>query len=619
MHQHMNLHTDPPEFLLFNTDHSLMASVTDTGVRLWDAKTWDFLGTITSPDVFIRRAAFTADPNLLVTADQQGGKVQVWDVRSLGVVHTLQTQTGFLKFFSSPSVWATAIVPVPHRKGFLVSDEGRTVRFYPNRDPRPAMTFKDVPHGILCMQVLERVDQVVVGGPGGCTLWDLSTGRFCGELEGNVDVHQLQLSHDGQHLYGLSYESQFGETFTHTTIHHWRTSDLSHQGSVTVDGFHKGFCSHPTRGEVWLVTSTLEVQVYGENLEEKPVLQVEPYHRPDAVFCLAVNGLSLEVLLGTMEGVTVLGETPEGAGPVAVRVSEGWVEHQSFPGAQGIFVPSPVEPVVFVSNDLGEVHRMGPFEEARAFVAPGHITGMALTADGESLLVCTAQNSPMEGTVYQLDARTLEVQDEPLSLEGGFAGITVSPEGRWMATLARQGEVLASRTAGASWQWVAELQDAAPMRHYLALNGQGQAAVITGELPTEVQLIDLASRRVLWRYHTSDHNGLFFKVQFSPDDALLAVGAYSGKVHVLDVRTGSRVQLLSEHSDTVSALAFTPDGHHLVSGGMDQRARVWDLDSGMCVREHGPFGEVVLDLQVLGNLEHLRVFTANNDLFTVEG
>ena len=35
----------------------------------------------------------------------------------------------------------------------------------------------------------------------------------------------------------------------------------------------------------------------------------------------------------------------------------------------------------------------------------------------------------------------------------------------------------------------------------------------------------------------------------------------------------------------MTCLALTPDGHRAVSGSEDETLRVWDLDSGKCLRE----------------------------------
>jgi WD40 repeat protein len=70
-------------------------------------------------------------------------------------------------------------------------------------------------------------------------------------------------------------------------------------------------------------------------------------------------------------------------------------------------------------------------------------------------------------------------------------------------------------------------------------------------------------------------------IEFSPDGQMLAVGFDDGKIVLLDSQTGKEKQVLHRHQ-SVSALAFHPNGSKLASGGMwpDNTLRVWDLATG---------------------------------------
>ena len=65
----------------------------------------------------------------------------------------------------------------------------------------------------------------------------------------------------------------------------------------------------------------------------------------------------------------------------------------------------------------------------------------------------------------------------------------------------------------------------------------------------------------------------------SPDGQKLAVGSSVG-VWIYDAHALEPEQLLQGHEDIVHAVAWSPDGSRLVSGGWDNTLRLWDVGSG---------------------------------------
>ena len=62
---------------------------------------------------------------------------------------------------------------------------------------------------------------------------------------------------------------------------------------------------------------------------------------------------------------------------------------------------------------------------------------------------------------------------------------------------------------------------------------------------------------------------------WSPDGRTLAV-ASGHAIALVDVATKDIRATLTGHEAPIMALAFTPDGQRLLSGGWDQNVRVWD-------------------------------------------
>ena len=70
---------------------------------------------------------------------------------------------------------------------------------------------------------------------------------------------------------------------------------------------------------------------------------------------------------------------------------------------------------------------------------------------------------------------------------------------------------------------------------------------------------------------------------FSPDDKTIAwtTGWAEGQIHLYDLATHKETRTINTPAQRTSALAFTPDGSHLLSGMADTSVLVWE------VRENG--------------------------------
>lgn len=65
---------------------------------------------------------------------------------------------------------------------------------------------------------------------------------------------------------------------------------------------------------------------------------------------------------------------------------------------------------------------------------------------------------------------------------------------------------------------------------------------------------------------------------------LLAVGTSTGETLLTSLETGSQIRRLSGHTGEVTAVAFHPSGNPLLTAGRDETVRVWDVNSGRCLR-----------------------------------
>ncbi|MGI8807606.1 MAG: KGGVGR-motif variant AAA ATPase [Acidimicrobiales bacterium] len=103
-----------------------------------------------------------------------------------------------------------------------------------------------------------------------------------------------------------------------------------------------------------------------------------------------------------------------------------------------------------------------------------------------------------------------------------------------------------------------------------------RAGVLATATNGTVRVVDLAAGEVVAELFHSGAGA----VAWSPDGTRLASGGDDGTVRTWDPATGAEVARFEGHGDWVQAVAWSPDGTRLASGGDDGTVRTWDPATG---------------------------------------
>jgi WD40 repeat protein/serine/threonine protein kinase len=529
-------HGDAVWAAAFSPDgRTVLTGSDDNTARLWDTASGKPVGEPLRHKGWVRAVAFSPDGRTALTGDYSGTG-RLWDTASGGLLAELP---------QGDAVWAVAFSP----DGRTVCTAGvnKTARLWDAATHKP---LAELPHGGGVRVAVFSPDgrMLLTGGDDEMArVWDAATGKPIGQPVPHVGfVLAAAFRPDGRtvltgsgdrtaRLWDAATGKPIGQPLRHGE---WLSAvALSPDGRTALTGSHDG-------------TVRLWDAATGDPLGE-------PLQHGDTVVAAAFSPDGRTVLTGSEDKTARLWDVATGQ-----PLSEPLLHHER-PFAVAF---SPDGRTVLTESgdkaarlwDAATVQPLG-----KPLLHDDHVEAVAFSPDGR-----TALTGSRDKTARLWDAATGESLGKPLRHGDVVWAVTFSPDGRTVLT--GSGDRTARLWDAATGQPIGE-----PLRHdcdvaAVAFSPDGRT-VLTGSAP--------------W--------SRVFSGGKEVPGARASVAGRGGTAQLWDVATGKRQGEPLRHQDAVRAVAFSPDGHTVLTGSEDKTARLWDAATGQPLSEPLQHGGIV--------------------------
>lgn len=83
-----------------------------------------------------------------------------------------------------------------------------------------------------------------------------------------------------------------------------------------------------------------------------------------------------------------------------------------------------------------------------------------------------------------------------------------------------------------------------------------------------------------------------FSTAISPDNGNVAIGCSSGKLKIYDLQGGSLYKDIAAHTGWVTTVTYSIDGTRIISGGSDNKVKIWDSAGSLLFTCNGHTGDI---------------------------
>ncbi|MBI3407512.1 MAG: WD40 repeat domain-containing protein [Planctomycetes bacterium] len=204
-------------------------------------------------------------------------------------------------------------------------------------------------------------------------------------------------------------------------------------------------------------------------------------------------------------------------------------------------------------------------EEKKRYTHPIDVNGLVLSRDASTMLTCCDNQ-----TVYLWDV----VKGEELKRFSGHTNfvycVAFSPDGRHIASGSTDRTV---RVYDMSTGNTVKTFECANNVINVVFSSDGKHVLSSGD--NVIHMWDIVTGKEHRRFE--GHSGPVPAMALSPDGRRLLTGGDDKTIRLWDVNSGKELHKFTGHNDTVQCVAFSSDGRRAISGSFDRTVRLWGL------------------------------------------
>jgi len=192
-------------------------------------------------------------------------------------------------------------------------------------------------------------------------------------------------------------------------------------------------------------------------------------------------------------------------------------------------------------------------------------------------------------SIKLLDLATKNVS-QLTDLQESIYALTFSPDGGWLVTSGQNSKIriwdMSNRKVMHTINYGTRAVAFSPDGKWLAF---GSSTEVFYDGDTSIKLLEIASGKVLRLIgHTESVNA----IAFSPDSRQLASGGDDDTIRLWEVATGREIKAISSFKDNVQTVAFSPDGRWLACGNRDSTFKLFEMAAEREISLSGQIGGI---------------------------